>query len=295
MHISVLSNEVVAFLNPEKGDVIVDATLGEGGHAGKILDKILPGGLLVGVDQDRQMLDIAHGNLEKFGRENFRLVKANFVDLDKVLKDLGVSKIDGIVFDLGICSYHLDTAERGFSIAKDAPLDMRMDLSGTLTARDVVNRYPEAELARIIKEYGEERFSRRIAGRIAEVRRTKKIETTSELAAIVAQAVGGRKGWMRTHPATRTFQAIRIEVNMELEIIEPAIEKALEAMNPGARVCVISFHSLEDRIVKNLFKKHSFDRSLNIITKKPVTPGDEEFQNNRRSRSAKLRVAEKAG
>lgn len=288
MHTAVMPDEAVDFLGPEPGDIIIDCTVGAGGHARKILERIMPQGRLIGIDQDAQILKIAGHNLADF-KENVFLRQANFRNLDLVLSDLGIGKIDGALFDLGVSSLQLDDKKRGFSFSSDGPLDMRMSGAGS-SAADIVNSLGRDELADIVFKFGEERYSRRIAQAIVNSRRRSPIRTTAQLAEIVSTAVP-RRGYQRIHPATRTFQALRIFVNDELNALEAGLEKAVLALNSGARICVISFHSLEDRIVKNFFKNCAKEGILDILTKKPVTPKEEELKQNPRSRSAKLRAA----
>ncbi len=292
VHQSVLAKEVVESLRLEPGDVIVDATVGGGGHAAEILRRIVPGGKLIGIDADPHALEIAARMLRDFGNEVI-LRHANFRCLDSVLKDVKVSAISGIVFDLGVSSYQLEDASRGFGIKTDSRLDMRMDPHNRMSAFDVVNRAGEKDLADILYRYGEERFSRRIARAVVYARARKPIDTTKELARIVARSIPGRCRPRAIHPATRTFQALRIYVNDELGALEEGLGKAIEHLEGGARISVISFHSLEDRIVKQAFKGFSNDKLMTIVTKKPITPRDEEISSNPRARSAKLRVAER--
>jgi len=292
MHQPVMLDEVIRFLNLKPGDRALDATIGGGGHAIEILKRIKPGGLLIGLDADASAVNISRERLKEF-EPSLRVAHENFRDLDTVLSKEGIKGLDAALFDVGLSSYHLEDASRGFSIQQDGPLDMRMDERLRKSAYDIVNRCREEELSEIIKNFGEERFHRRIARRIVEERSKKPIETTAELKAVIYRAIGGRRGYMRIDPATRTFQAIRIVVNDELGALEEGVKKAVSWLNPGARICVISFHSLEDRIVKNLFKGFSSLGVLKIMTKKPLRPSDEEAASNPRSRSARLRVAER--
>lgn len=292
MHQPVMPDEVISSLNLKPGDIALDATIGGGGHAIEILKRIGPGGMLIGLDADASAVEISNKRLEGSGR--FLIARSNFRDLDKVLSDEGIATIDAALFDVGISSYHLDDAARGFSIQKDGPLDMRIDPSQQVSARDIVNRCREEELSDIIRNFGEERFHRRIARRIVAERASSPIETTGRLKEVIYSAVGGRRGYMRIDPATRTFQAVRIAVNDELGAMEEGIRKAIGLLKPGGRICVISFHSLEDRIAKNVFKECAARGELRIITKKPLRPSDKESISNPRSRSAKLRAAEKA-
>ncbi len=288
MHVPVLLEEATDLLLGSGGTLYVDCTLGLGGHAKRILEKN-PKAFVVGIDRDEEAIEIAKESLKGFeGR--FSIYKANFAYLDLVLKEEGIDRVDGFLFDLGVSMLQLQS-ERGFSFQIDAPLDMRMDKDQSLTAYRVVNEYPERELARIIREYGEEKLSKKIARAIVEARKKKPIETTRELAELIASLYPPRLRHGRIHPATRTFQAIRIEVNRELENLKVALEKTPPLLNPGGRLVVISFHSLEDRIVKNFFKNHR--EEFIILTKKPITPSEEEIKRNPASRSAKLRAGEK--
>jgi 16S rRNA (cytosine1402-N4)-methyltransferase len=284
--------EVIGSLNLKAGDVVLDATVGGGGHSKEILKRILPGGSLIGLDQDQSAIAMAEVNLEDFN-PSFKILNENFRNLGKVLSKEGVKSLDAVIFDVGVSSYQLDDAQRGFSLKADARLDMRMDPRTKLSAYDIVNRYKEEDLSDIIYKFGEERFSRRIARRIVEGRKSKPIETTMELAEIVRKAVGYGHKRARIDPATRTFQAIRIAVNDELNALEEGIKEAVSYLRLGARIAVISFHSLEDRIVKNLFKGYAGLGVLKIITKKPLVPRNEEMAINPRSRSARLRIAER--
>ena len=288
MHIPVLLVESTEFLLGNGGRLYVDCTLGLGGHTKRILEKNSRA-YVIGIDRDESAIELAKEDLKEFeGR--FSVYKANFKDLDIVLREEGVEKVDGFLFDLGVSMYQLKS-ERGFSFQIDAPLDMRMDREQKLTAYKVVNEYPERELARILWEYGEEKLSRKIARAIVQRRKEKPIETTKELAQLVASVFPPRLRHGRIHPATRTFQAIRIEVNKELENLESALEKTVKHLNPKGRLVVISFHSLEDRIVKNFFRRHA--EKFLLLTKKPVTPSEEEIRMNPAARSAKLRAGER--
>jgi 16S rRNA (cytosine1402-N4)-methyltransferase len=294
-HVPVLLAEVVTGLAPRSGGRYVDGTLGGGGHAATILEACGPDGRLLGIDADRSALAAARARLALFG-DRVTLAHGNFRDLGRIARQNGFEQIDGLLLDLGISSHQLDTPERGFSFAADAPLDMRLDQTRGATAADLVNQLPEGELADLIYRYGEERGSRRIARFIVEARRKRRIATAGELADLVARALGGRHG--KIHPATRSFQALRIAVNRELESLEAALPQAVELLAPGGRLAVISFHSLEDRIVKLFFRAESGYGGegpvrLRIITKKPIEATEAEARSNPRSRSAKLRIAEK--
>lgn len=292
MHQPVLLDEVLGYLDLKPGCAVLDATLGGAGHAKEILKRITPGGTLIGIDADRAAIDIARETLKSF-EGFFKLFNGNFRYLDELLAEEKGIKFDAELFDLGISSYQMDDGRRGFSIRYDAPLDMRMDTRLAVTARDLVNALKEDELADIIARFGEERFFRRVARKVAEARAKKPIETTGELASIIRRAVGARAGRNRIDPATRTFQALRIAVNDELPAIKEGIRKAVSMLKSGGRICVISFHSLEDRIVKNMFKDFARDDLVKILTKKPVRPERDEVARNARSRSAKLRAAER--
>ncbi|MFH1665859.1 MAG: 16S rRNA (cytosine(1402)-N(4))-methyltransferase RsmH [Candidatus Omnitrophota bacterium] len=292
MHFPVLLKEILELLDPEAGDIILDATLGGGGHAGKIAERIKPGGKLIGVDRDPEAIERAREYLNGFGAEMI-YVNGNFRNIDEVLGSAGVKNIDGALFDLGFSSFQLDDGRRGFSFLTDGPLDMRLDPRQRLSAAEVVNKFGQAALEEIIRKFGEERYAKFLSRKICEVRGKKRIETTGELTDIICGAVGRKYSGQKLHPAARTFQALRIYVNDELGAVEEGLVKTIHRLNPSARVCVISFHSLEDRIAKNIFRNMAKEGVLKIITKKPVMPGTEEIKVNPRSRSAKLRVAEK--
>ena len=292
MHQSVLLNTALGYLNLRKGAVVVDATIGGGGHSEEILKNILPGGRLIGIDADKEALVITEARLKNYSG-SLTLINDNFRNIDRILKKENVKAVDAVILDVGISSYQLDDASRGFSMRSDSRLDMRMDRSLPVSAYEVVNGYKEDKLSEIIENFGEERFHKRIARYIKEARSRKHIETTGELAAVVRRAVGYKYRNLRIDPATRTFQAIRIFVNDELGALEECIKSAVFWLKAGGRIAVISFHSLEDRIVKNLFKGYSKIEVLKVITKKPLVPERDEVINNPRSRSAKLRVAER--
>ncbi len=291
-HQAVMPGEILDYLNLSPGKKILDCTVGTGGHAKLILPKILPGGYLVGIDYDNDTIRIAEDNLKEF-QGNFKLVKDNFKNLDSVLKNLNLEKVDGVIMDLGISSWQLNDANRGLSFMVDGPLDMRVDKNLSLSAKDYINSASFEKLDKIIDLYGEEPFHRRIANRIIEARQKAQITTTKELEEIIFKAVPYSYKFRKTHPATKTFMALRIAVNNELENLEESLTKVFGFMSLLSRICVISFHSLEDRIVKNRFKELKLQNIIKIITKKPVTPTEVEIDNNSRSRSAKLRVAEK--
>lgn len=284
--------ETVELLELKAKDTVLDATTGAGGHAREILARITPGGRLIGLDNDAEILKIADASLKEYSG-SFTLVNENFRNLDGALAREGVQVLNAALFDLGVSSYQLDQGTRGFSIRKDAPLDMRMDPRAQVTARDIVNSCSFEELDDIIWKYGEERLHRKVARFIVENRALKPIETTAELAEIVHRAVGYKFKGSKIDPATRTFQAIRIAVNDELGALEEGLKKVVSWLDVGGRVAVITFHSLEDRIVKNLFRGFADLGFLKIITKKPVETSREEALANPRARSAKLRVAER--
>ncbi len=293
-HEPVLLNEVIKFLEPKSGEFFVDATLGAGGHAEKILEKIMPDGFLIGFDCDSSAIGQAEERLNKY-KKNCLFINDNFSNLVLQIKKNNISGVDGVLLDLGVSSMQLDNKERGFSFKSSGPLDMRMAENKGISAFDVVNSFEEKEIADIIWKYGEERLSRRIARAIINHRKEKKIETTGELADIAARAYGARtQGSFRgIHPATRTFQALRIFVNKELESLETVIESVIDILNHQGRIGVISYHSLEDRIVKNKFKEFKEKGLGDILTKKPIAPTEEEVDQNRRARSAKFRVFKK--
>lgn len=282
-HEPVLLKEVLGFLSPRPGKLIVDATVGTGGHAEALLAQ---GAKVIGIDQDPESLALARDRLKDFG-EKFQPVRGNFRKLREILGKLGITKVDGILFDLGLSSLHLSRAERGFSFQHDGPLDMRMDPDNPVTAADLVNGLPERELVRILREYGEERHAEKIA---REIVRNRPIRSTGELARLVARCYP--PGNYRIHPATRTFQALRIAVNDELSALREALPQAVELLSPGGVLCVIAFHSLEDRIVKRFLREEARAGRLKLLTKKPVRPSPEEVARNPRSRSARLRAAQ---
>lgn len=304
MHRPVLYQEIIHALRPRRDGLYVDATVGAGGHAWGLLQSSQPGGRLLGLDVDPQALDLARQRLEPFG-ERAILVRASYVSLNTQLSELGWQEVDGIVIDLGISSMQVDTPERGFSFLVDAPLDMRFDPDNPVSAADLVNSLDEGELADLIYRYGEEKRSRQVARDILAAR---PLKTTLELARVVSRAVSSRKGRQDIHPATRTFQALRIAVNHELEAVEAVLPQAVGALATGGRLAVISFHSLEDRIVKQYFRQESRDcicpprqpvctcghkASIREITRRPITPQPAEVESNPRARSARLRIAEK--
>ena len=305
MHISVLLEEAVNSLNLNEDSIIVDATLGYGGHSSKILERIKRGHLFA-FDQDSEVIPYSTNRLNAIGT-NFTIIKSNFINMKNELLNLGITKVDGVLFDLGVSSPQLDNSDRGFSYHNDAKLDMRMDRENSFSAYDVVNNYDISKLTEIFNKYGESKFSRNIAKKIVEYRKNKNIETTLELVEIIKTAVP-MKFRVDKHPARQIFQAIRIEVNHELDVIEPALEDALSLLNVGGRVSVITFHSLEDKIVKKYFKRkceidskvkglpnipEEYLPDFKLVISKAITPRDAELKNNNRARSAKLRVIER--
>lgn len=305
MHISVLLEEAVNSLNLKEDSIIVDATLGYGGHSSKILERIKRGHLFA-FDQDGEVIPYSTNRLNTIGT-NFTIIKSNFVNMKEKLKEKNITKVDGVLFDLGVSSVQLDTDRRGFSYHKDAKLDMRMDKEKDFSAYNVVNEYDIDKLTTIFNKYGESKFARNIAKKIVEYRENKKIETTLELVEIIKSAVP-MKFRIDKHPAKVIFQAIRIEVNNELGVIEPALEDALSLLNVGGRVSVITFHSLEDRIVKKYFKEkceidpkvkglpnipNEYLPDFRLVINKAIKPSEDEIKNNNRARSAKLRVIER--
>lgn len=305
-HITVLLHEAVEGLDIKEKGIYVDCTLGGAGHSRAILDR-LQGGVLIAIDQDDAALANAKDKLQS-ERNQVHLVKSNFARLGEILDELGYETVDGVLFDLGVSSPQLDEAERGFSYQNDAPLDMRMDQTQELTAYTIVNSWDEEEIARILFEYGEEKFSRKIARKIVERRGKEPIRTTEELVEVIKEAIPAAARRTGGHPAKRSFQALRIAVNRELEVFSEAVETAIDRLAPGGRIVVITFHSLEDRICKDAFAARSKGcicppdfpvcvcgnrPELKLINKKPILPSEEELKSNRRARSAKLRIAEK--
>lgn len=305
-HVSVLLNESVDGLDIKKDGIYVDGTMGGGGHSEAVLKRLSKNGTLIGIDRDTEALNASRKRLEGFS--NVRYVHDNYKNIKNVLSELGIEKIDGAVLDLGVSSYQLDNSERGFSYMADAPLDMRMNRENDFSAYDVVNTYSEEKLASIFFEYGEERFSRKIAAIICERRKNAPIKTTLELVDIIKAAIPERFRQKNSHPAKRTFQAIRIEVNGELRDLRNSLDDFFDVLAPGGRLSVITFHSLEDRIVKQAFASYATGCTCppdfpicvcgnkprgKVITRKPILPSDGECDANKRSKSAKLRIAEK--
>ncbi len=306
-HVSVLLDETIDALNIRPDGTYVDGTLGGGGHSEEILKRLTAGGRLIGIDQDEAAIRAAGERLAPY-KDQVTIVRSNYQEMPMVLQDLGIGKVDGIVLDLGVSSYQLDTASRGFSYREDAPLDMRMDQRQDKTARDIVNGYSEAELFRVIRDFGEDRFAKNIARHIAMAREKKPIETTEELNAVIRAAIPARVRATGGHPSKRTFQAIRIELNRELAVLQDSLDAMIDLLDDHGRLAIITFHSLEDRIVKTGFNKNerpctcppSFPVCVcgkkskgYVITRKPILPSEEELMRNTRAKSAKLRVFER--
>lgn len=306
-HKSVLLYETVDELNIKPDGIYVDGTLGGGGHSYEIAKRLSGGGRLIGIDQDEDAIKAAGKRLEPY-MDRVTIVRNNYCNMDKVLDELGIDKVDGIMLDLGVSSYQLDAADRGFTYNVDTALDMRMDQRQEITAKDIVNEYSEFDLYRIIRDYGEDRFAKNIAKHIVAARQEKPIETTFELNDIIKAAIPMKVRAIGGHPSKRTYQAIRIELNKELEVLENSIDMMIDRLKPEGRLCIITFHSLEDRIVKTRFRNNenpctcppSFPACVcgkvpkgRVITRKPVVPTDEEINENSRSKSSKLRVFER--
>lgn len=306
-HKSVLLYETVDELNIKPDGIYVDGTLGGGGHSYEIAKRLSEGGRLIGIDQDEDAIKAASKRLEPY-MDRVTIVRNNYCNMDKVLDELGIDKVDGIMLDLGVSSYQLDAADRGFTYNVDTALDMRMDQRQEITAKDIVNEYCEFDLYRIIRDYGEDRFAKNIAKHIVAARQEKPIETTFELNDIIKAAIPMKVRATGGHPSKRTYQAIRIELNKELEVLENSIDMMIDRLKPEGRLCIITFHSLEDRIVKTRFRNNenpctcppSFPACVcgkvpkgRVITRKPVVPTDEEINENSRSKSSKLRVFER--
>lgn len=306
-HASVMLNEVLENLKIKPDGIYVDGTLGGGGHTFQIAARLTEGGRVIGIDQDADAIAAATKHLRVY-EDRATLVRDNFENMANILHELGIAGVDGILLDLGVSSYQLDTEERGFSYAADAPLDMRMDRDSAISAKDIVNTYPEEELTRILREYGEERFAAKIAAGIVKRRAQKPLERTGELAEIIRSSIPMRMQEKGGNPCKRTFQAIRIECNRELEVLTGSLDGMIDLLKPGGRICVITFHSLEDRIVKNCFKKNEDPCTCPpefpvcvcgkkpkgfVVTRKPIVAGEGELELNKRAASAKLRVFEK--
>ena len=303
-HTSVLLNECIENLNIKPDGIYVDGTLGGGGHSYEICKRLGEHGRLIGIDQDSAAIEAGTQRLEPF-KDKVTIVRNNYCQIRQIMKDLNIEKVDGILLDLGVSSYQLDTVERGFTYREDTALDMRMDQRQTMTARDIVNDYSESDLYRIIRDYGEDKFAKNIAKHIVSARKAQPIETTGQLTEIIKAAIPMKFRVTGGHPAKRTFQAIRIELNRELEVLRESIDDMIDLLNEDGRLCIITFHSLEDRIVKTMFKKNenpcecppSFPVCMcgkkpkgHLGTRKPILPSEEELLENSRSKSAKLRV-----
>ena len=306
-HKSVLLEETVDGLAIKPDGIYVDGTLRGGGHAFEVCSRLNEQGRFIGIDQDAAAIEAASERLRDFG-EKVTIIRSNYCEMKSRLHEIGVDKVDGIVIDLGVSSYQLDTAERGFSYRVDAPLDMRMDQRQQLTAREIVNTYSEADLFRVIRDYGEDKFAKNIAKHIVIERQKAPIETTGQLNEIIRHAIPMKFQKTAGHPSKRTFQAIRIELNRELDVLRESLDDMIEMLNPGGRICIITFHSLEDRIVKSAFRKNEnpcicpshFPVCVcgnvskgKVITRKPILPSEEELEYNSRSKSAKLRIFER--
>ncbi len=307
-HKSVLLDETIEALNIRPDGIYVDGTLGGGGHSYEICRRLSDKGRLIGIDQDAAAIKAAGERLGEF-KDKVTVIRSNYCDMKKELAAINITAVDGIVLDLGVSSYQLDTADRGFTYREDAPLDMRMDQRQETTARDIVNRYSETELYHVIRDYGEEKFAKNIAKHIVSARQTKDIETTGELIQIIKAAIPMKVRAVGGHPAKKTFQAIRIELNRELEVLQNSLDDMIDMLNDGGRIAVITFHSLEDRIVKNIFRKNENPCTCpkdfpvcvcgkvpkgRVITRKPIVPGETELEENKRAKSSKLRVFERA-
>ena len=306
VHKSIMLEEVIESLAIKPNGIYVDGTLGGAGHSSEIVKRLGEDGRLIGIDQDGEAIEAATKRLKPY-KDKVTIVRSNYAQMKEVLRDLGIPKVDGILLDLGVSSYQLDNAERGFTYREDVPLDMRMDQRQTKTAKDIVNDYSEMELYHIIRDYGEDPFAKNIAKHIVKNRTDKPIETTFELNEIIKAAVPAKMR-QNGHPSKQTFQAIRIECNQELEVLKKALDELIDLLHPGGRFCIITFHSLEDRIVKNAFRRNENPCTCppefpvcvcgkvskgKVITRKPILPGAEELEVNSRSKSAKLRVFEK--
>ena len=307
-HYSVLLNETIENLNIKPDGIYVDGTLGGGGHAYQVASRLSEKGRLIGIDQDADAIAAAGERLKEFG-DKITIIRSNYANMKEELHRIGVEKVDGIVLDLGVSSFQLDTPERGFTYRdENAPLDMRMDDRQSLTAKDIVNGYSEMDLYRIIRDYGEDKFAKNIAKHIVQERAKKPIETTGELTEIIRASIPMKVQVTGGHPAKRTFQAIRIELNKELEVLQNNLDDMIDLLNPGGRICIITFHSLEDRIVKTKFKRNENPCTCpsdfpvcvcgkkskgKVVTRKPILPSEEELEVNSRSKSAKLRVFER--
>ena len=306
-HYSVLLQETIDELHIRPDGIYVDGTLGGGGHAFRVCSRLNENGHFYGIDQDAAAIEAAGERLRCFGNQ-VTIIRSNYCRMVEELKARGVTGVDGIVLDLGVSSYQLDEADRGFTYREDAALDMRMDQRQEKTARDILNGYSEMELYRVIRDYGEDKFAKNIAKHIVQAREKKPVETTGELVEIIKAAIPAKIRMQKGHPAKQTFQAIRIELNRELEVLRDSLDDMIDFLNPGGRICIITFHSLEDRIVKNAFRTNEHPCTCppdfpvcvcgkvskgRVVTRKPVLPGEKELEENSRSKSAKLRVFER--
>lgn len=307
-HYSVMLKETIEELKVKSDGIYVDGTLGGGGHAYEVCKRLSDVGHFYGIDQDAAAIAAASQRLSEFG-DRVTIIRSNYCEMCKELRDRGVTGVDGIVLDLGVSSYQLDEADRGFTYREDAALDMRMDQRQEKTARDIVNGYSEMDLYRIIRDYGEDKFAKNIAKHIVQARERQPIETTGELVEIIKASIPAKIRMQKGHPAKQTFQAIRIELNRELEVLRDSLDDMIDFLNPGGRLCIITFHSLEDRIVKNAFRKNEHPCTCppdfpvcvcgktpkgKVVTRKPILPGEGELEENSRSKSAKLRVFERS-
>ncbi|MCI6422083.1 MAG: 16S rRNA (cytosine(1402)-N(4))-methyltransferase RsmH [Blautia sp.] len=306
-HKSVLLEETIQNLKVKPDGIYVDGTLGGGGHALEVCRQLSAKGSLIGIDQDDAAIDAAGNRLREF-QDRVTIIRSNYCNMKKELNRHGITSVDGIVLDLGVSSYQLDNAQRGFTYREDVPLDMRMDQRNSRTAKDIVNTYSEQELFRIIRDYGEDRFAKNIAKNICAARMEKPVETTGELTEIIKKSIPAKMRMTGGHPAKKTFQAIRIELNQELEVLKNSLDDMIDLLNDEGRICVITFHSLEDRIVKTIFRRNENPCTCppdfpvcvcgkkskgKVITRKPILPSEEELEENTRSKSAKLRVFER--
>ncbi len=306
-HTSVLLKETIENLDIKPEGIYVDGTLGGGGHASEVAARLQGAGRLIGIDQDEDAIEAAGKRLMPYG-ERVTLIRDNYSNMRQALKRIGIEQVDGIVLDLGVSSFQLDNVERGFSYKYDTDLDMRMDTRQSLNAKEIINEYSESDLYRIIRDYGEEQFARNIAKHIVQARMDKPVETTGQLCEIIKAAIPARMRAVGGHPAKRTFQAVRIECNRELEVLKDSLDDLIDMLRPGGRLCIITFHSLEDRIVKSAFRKNENPCTCppdfpvcvcgqvskgKVITRKPILPSTEEVAANKRAKSAKLRVFSK--
>jgi len=290
MHIPVLEREVIKYLKVEENQNFIDCTVGSAGHASSILARNKPEGTVLGIDRDPDVIErLKNKNIS----DRLQLIQGNFAQLNRLVEEAGLVHVHGVLFDFGVCSYHFEKSGRGFTFRKEEPLDMRFDTDQKLKAQDIVNKKSKEELKQILREYGEEKYAGRIASEIVKSREKELITTTTQLVEILREAVPGKYENKRRHFATKTFQALRIAVNDELKNIKEGLKKALRVVGPEGRIVTISFHSLEDRITKQFFKKQDQQKHLKVLTKNPVTPSAEEIENNPRARSAKLRAAKK--